>query len=277
LPGRRIPKLSPHFYVPIREISKRFEMFPTTLWLTALTLESVLLVRAIRGNILKQYPFFYLYLSCVLLRDASLMPIYYLWPKIYGYAYWYSEFFSVVVGCGVVWEVYKVALSRYPGAARMARNVLPFLFIVAASRIFVNAWNNPRWLPESTTLEVERDLRILQLVLLLGLAGLIAYYAVPLRRDLKGIIYGFSAFVAITFIHLTFGNSLGGSFRYFWPYVQPMAYLFVLLIWCRTLWSWETAPEVEIDPRLEVDYQSLASATKRQLRAAHGYLLKAIR
>jgi hypothetical protein len=78
-------------------------------------------------------------------------------------------------------------------------------------------------------------------------------------------------------IHLTFGEYLGESFRFLWPYIQPMAYIFVLLIWCWTLWSYETAPELEINARLEVDYQSLASATKRQLRAAHSYLLKAMR
>jgi hypothetical protein len=252
-------------------------MFPTTLWLMALALESVLLVRAVQGNVLKHYRVFYLYLACVLVRDASLMPVYYLWPHIYRYAYWYCEFLAVVMGCGVVWEVYKVALSRYPGAARMARNVLPFLFIFASSRIFVKAWNSPYWIPGPTALETERDLRIVQMVLLLGLVALFAYYAIPLRRDLKGIIYGFSIFVATTLIHLTFGNYLGYSFRFLWPYIQPMAYIFVLLIWCRTLWSYETAPELEIDSRLDLDYRSLASATKEQLRTAHSYLLKTLR
>jgi hypothetical protein len=252
-------------------------MFSATLWLMALALESLILVRAVQGNILKQYRFFYLYLACVLVRDASLLPVYYLWPKVYGYAYWYSECLSVVVGCGVVWEVYKLALSRYPGAARMARNVLPFLFIFAASRIFVNAWSSPRWIPGSTTLQIERDLRIVQIALLLGLIALIAYYAIPLRRDMKGIVSGFTVFVGASVIGLSVREHLGDGFQISWQYLQPASYILVLLIWCRTLWSYETAPEVEIDPRLEVDYQSLASATKRQLRAAHGHLLKAIR
>jgi hypothetical protein len=251
-------------------------MFLTTLWLTALALESVLLVRAFRGNFLKRYPLFYLYLACISIRDASLMPVYYLWPKIYGFAYWYSQFLIVVMGCAVVWEVYKVALSRYPGAARMARNVLPFLFIFSISRLLVKAWDSPNWIPGRTTLETERDLRMVQMALLFGLVALFAYYAVPLRRDLKGIIYGCSVFVATSLIHLTFGHHLGESFRYLWPYIQPMAYLIVLLIWYGTLWSYETAPELETNPRLEVDYQSLAAATRRRLRAVHTYVLKAI-
>lgn len=252
-------------------------MFATTLWLLGLALESVLLVRAIQGNVLKHYRIFYLYIACVLVRDASLMPVYYLWPNIYRYAYWYCDFLAVAMGCGVVWEVYRVALSRYPGAARMARNVLPFLFVVATSRIFVKSWNSPNWMPGSTTLETERDLRVVQMVLLFGLIALLAYYAIPLRRNLKGITYGFSIYVAITVIHLTFGYHLGVSVRYLWPYVLPVSYILVLLIWCWTLWSYEVAQEAEISLRLEFDYQSLASATRRQMRAAHNYLLKAIR
>jgi hypothetical protein len=252
-------------------------MFPTILWLTALALENLLLLRAIQGKALKHYRFFYLYLGCISIRDASLMPIYYLWPKTYGYAYWYSQFLIVVLGCGVVWEVYKVALSRYPGAARMARNVLPFLFILSISRMLVKGRSGPNWILGSTTLDTERDLRIVQMALLLGLVALFAYYAVPLRRDLKGIVYGFGVIVATTTIHLTFGDSLGDSFRYLWPYIQPMAYLVALLIWCVTLWSYKTAPEIATNPRLELDYQSLATATKRHLRAAHSSLWKAIR
>lgn len=141
----------------------------------------------------------------------------------------------------------------------------------------MKAWNSPNWIPGRTTLETERDLRVVQMALLFGLIALFAYYAIPLGRDLKGIIYGFSIYVAITVIHLTFGDYLGESLRYLWPYILPVAYIFVLLIWCWTLWSYETAQEAEISSRLEVDYQSLASATRRQLRAAHNYLLKGIR
>jgi hypothetical protein len=249
-------------------------MFSTILWVTALVLESVLLLRAFLGNFLKQYPFFYLYLGCVLIRDLSLLPIYYLWPTFYPYAYWYSQFFHVAVGCGVVWETYKLALSRYPGAARMARNVLPFIFIFSISRILVKVWNSPRWIPGRTSLEAERDLRIVQIALLLGLVALFAYYVIPLGRNLKGIIYGFSVFVGTSVIQLTLRDYLGDSFQHLWQYIQPMAYIGVLGIWCVALWSYTTIPEVEMEPHLEGDYQSLVRATRKQLSSARTYLSK---
>jgi hypothetical protein len=252
-------------------------MFSTTLWLTALVLESFLLLRAFQGNFLKRYPLFYLYLGYVLVCDGSLMLVYYLRPKLYAYAYWSGEFLSVVLGCGVVWEVYRVALSRYPGAARMARNVLPFFFIFATSRIVVKAWNSPNWIPGRTTLETELLLRIVQTALLAGMVALIAYYAIPVGRDLKGIIYGFSVLVGTSVTHLSLRGHLGDRFQVIWQYTQSMSYILVLLVWCATLWSSATAPEPETPTRLELDYQALAFATKRQLRAAHSYLFKAPR
>ena len=252
-------------------------MFSSALWLSGPVLESVLLIRAVQGNFLKQYKVFYSYLSWVLLRDLSLILIYYVWPTVYRYAYWYTLFVSILLGCGVVWEVYKVALSRYPGAARMARNVLLFLFLITMARIFVNAWNSPNWLPARTSLESERDLRVVQAALLLGLAALLAYYAIPMGRNLKGMILGYGVFLGTSLIHLSLRNSLGDSFQLWWQYIQPLAYLLVLLTWCATLWSYAPSPEPRTCPHIEADYQSLATATRKQLIAARSSLLRATR
>jgi len=77
----------------------------------------------------------------------------------------------------------------------------------------VKAWNSPNWIPGKTTLETERDLRIVQVTLLIGLVALFAYYAVPLGRNLKGIIYGYGLFIATNVLHLTLRDSLGDSFE----------------------------------------------------------------
>src|SRR5882762_5674698 len=252
-------------------------MLSTALWVTALALESALLLRAFRGNFLKHYRFFYFYLGWVLVSDLSLIPFYYLLPKTYGYAYWSSQYFSLLVGCCVVWEAYKVALARYPGVVRMARNVFLFLFILAITRIFVKAWNSPNWIPGKTTLETERDLRIVQVTLLIGLVALFAYYAIPLGRNLKGIIYGYGLFIATSVAHLTLRDYLGDSFQRAWQYIQPICYLVVLVMWCVTLWSYAPIAQPTNEPRLEADYESLRATTKSKVQSARSYLLRAMR
>ena len=141
-------------------------MLSSLFWVTGLVLESVLLVRALLGNLLKYYSLFYLYLISVFLRSASLFAVYHLWPNFYSPAYWFTQFLNVLLGCTLVWEVYKVALAQYLGGPRMVRNELAFLFILAFTRIFVKAWNSPNWIPGKTTLETERDLRTVQIALL---------------------------------------------------------------------------------------------------------------
>lgn len=252
-------------------------MLSTTLWATALALETALLVRAFLGNFLKRYRFFYLYLGWVLISDLSLVPFYYLWPRAYGYAYWSSQYFSLAVGCSVVWEVCRVALGRYPGAARMARNILAFMFILAVTRVFVKAWNSPNWIPGRTTLETERDLRIVQLALLIGLVALLASYSIPVSRNLKGIIYGFGLLIAASVVHLTLRDYLGNSFEHSWEYIQPTCYVLVLLVWCATLWSYAPIPEATTEPQLEADYQSLLASTKKKARSVRSYVLKGMR
>src|SRR5437660_3746207 len=229
-------------------------MLSSLFWVTGLVLESILLVRALLGNSLKYYSLFYLYLISVLLPSACLFAIYHLWPNFYAPAYWFTQFLNILLGCALVWQVYKVALAQYPGAARMARNVLAFLFIFASTRIFVKAWNRPTWIPHMTGYEIERDLRIVQVALLAGLVVLFVCYAIPLGRNLKGIIYGYSLFLVTSVVNLTLRYDLGDSFQRSWAYIQPFCYLFVLLVWCVALWSYAPIPEPANEPQLEADY-----------------------
>src|ERR1700751_320486 len=134
-------------------------MLSFVLWILGPILESLIIIRGVRGNFLNEYGLFYLYVLWVFVRDLSLFVVYYVWSSGYAYVYWYSQLFSILVGCGVVWEIYRAALGSYSGAARMARSVLLFLFVITMSRIVVAAVNSGKWLPGQTTLQTEREFR----------------------------------------------------------------------------------------------------------------------
>jgi hypothetical protein len=243
-----------------------------TLWLLAIALECVPLARALQTGFLKRYKFFYAYLSFVLVRDLCLLGIYFKWPTLYAWSYWGSELFTVLIGCGLVWEVYKLALARYSGAARVARNVLPALFVLTITRVLVKAWSSPNWIPGGTPLETEGDLRTVQAALLLGLVALLAYYEIPLGRNLKGIVYGYGILLATSLSNLALREHLGKSFQDVWQHLQPVCYLVVVLIWCWALWSYTPVPESPGGPHLELDYQDL----RRKIRSARIRLLRDI-
>lgn len=251
-------------------------MVSISIWLIAIVLESAPLVRAVRCGFTKHYKFFYTYLGFILLRDLGLLGVYFLASKAYAWSYWSTELVGVVLGCGLVWETYKIALAEYRGAARMARHILPVLFILTAARILVEASLNSNWIPGRTPLEAELDLRIVQVALLFGLLILLAYYAIPLGRNLRGIVCGYALFLVTNLAGLIFREEIGQRFQGVWQYLQPGSYLAVLSIWCWAMWSYAPAPQPEHEPELETDYEALLATTKWRLRILRSRVTRGI-
>lgn len=246
-------------------------------WLTTLVLETLLLLQAFRRDFFRKYTLFYAYLSCVFLVSFFLLVIYLAEPNYYAPLYWSGEFVGVVLGCGVVWEIYRQALGRFPGAARMARNVLVLILLVIVSKVLANTWNGAvRW-PAGIVVEVERNLRAVQAMALIGLVVVIAFYRVPLGQNLWGMMLGYGVFIGTSVIILALRVLLGDSFQTAWHYLQPLSYLAVLCIWCATLWSYKTAAVTKTEPKIEQDYQLIAGRTRKGLLQARAYLGRALR
>jgi hypothetical protein len=224
----------------------------------------------------RKCPFFFSYLASVFVQDVLVMAVYVFKFKYYTPIYWYEEFFSLLMGCGLTWEVFRLTLGRYPGAGRMARNVLAFVLIMALSRWLVGGWNgNIPW--AVTLVELERNLRAIQALSLIVLALLIACYHIPLGRYAKGIFAGYAIFIATMVMGLTLRASIGHAFYSVWVFVQPLCYDVTLGVWCLSLWADERVSAEEAHSKIEEDYQSLVLLTKKGLLQAREFLGKAMR
>jgi hypothetical protein len=252
-------------------------MFPLFIWFTGLVLLALLLGRAFTGGVLSKYPFFYVYVCFVLITSSWLFAVYLSRSTYYPRLYWYVEFFGAVLGCVVVWEIYRGAFRQFPGAARMARNVLALIAIVVLTKAIADGPSGSNWLPAATMIELERDLRAVQAGVLIGLVTVIAYYRVPLGSNLWGMMSGYGLLIGSNMITLTLRALLGDTFQRAWFYLQPLSYLTVLCIWCVTLWSYKSIPQPKLNPRVERDYQLLVDTTARALLEARIYLRKAMR
>ena len=252
-------------------------MFAQLLWWTPNALEGLLLIQVMRGGFFRRYPIFYSYLSYVFLESNLRLFIYIARPGFYPKFYWYTQFLSVALGYGVIWEIFRQALSQYPGAARMARNALSAIFVVVVSKTFLNALTDPVWSPARTTAELERNLRTVQAMLLLTIVGLLAYYAIPTGRNLKGMILGYGFFIGASIVNLTLISHLGDQFQPWWQYLPAMTYSVTLLIWCFTLWSYQANPQPESEVGIDRDYELLAARTNRLLMQMRALLVRAIR
>jgi len=249
-------------------------MLSQTIWWSSNALEVCLLARGASSRLIFRYPVFYTYLLFVLLQSPIRL-VAYRWHKEtwYGPVYWTTEFLGLAIGCLVVFEIYRAALAAYPGTAKMARNVLLFLFVLALAKCGAALWSDPHLLGETTPLQMERALRTVQAISIVALVTLFASYSIPFGRNLRGILLGYGLFIGERVICLTFVPVAGKDF---WFYAYSASYLVALSMWLKHLWSYQAIPEAE-SAQLEREYQMIATATQRRLQEVRGQLRKAVR
>lgn len=250
--------------------------FHLGLWLAGPLLETVILVRGLRAGWLHKYRFFSAYLFCVLIQDLLFFVVYFVRFRYYSPLYWCAELLSIALGLGVTYEIFQLVLGGYPGAGRMARNVLKIVILMTLFGNVAGTWEG-HLLSRDAVIEIERNLRVMQALSLLVLATLLLYYRIPIRRNAKGLFVGYGMFVGSSVATLTLRSSLGESFQGVWVSMQPLCYVLALLIWCGFLWSYEPAPTECLCPQIEEDYRSLAVVTRKGVLQARRFLLRAVR
>ena len=252
-------------------------MVTNVIWFIAVTLEVTILFRAFTNRTLLQYPYFYGYLGYVLFQDVLRISIYASHRELYQQVYWSTQFVGLLFGCGVVWEIYKLALGPFPGAQRVARYVFGLvallLVLKAASGI-----GHPRlnW-AISTTVDLERDLRFVQAIAISALLSVFAFYGLSLGRNLRGLTLGYGVFVASSVINLAVRSRLGDGFQRWWQYLQPLLYVVVLLIWCAALWRYSATSSPSHTVSLAEDYARLVSSTRARLGELRSHVNRGIK
>lgn len=248
-------------------------LYTLTVWLVCTGLEGLLVLRAGVTGWWKKCPLLFAYLACVFLQDVFFLFLYYNALDLYRVVYWYAQFFSLALGCGVCWELFRSLLAPYPAVARVARNVLCLVLALVASKVLADGWIDDTRL-SVTVIALERNLRGVQAVALISLALLLVYYAIPVNRMQKGIALGYGLFVGTSVISLTVSDALGPAFYNGWAVLQPLYYLAVLCIWCAFLWNYEVPSHGTPAPLRLLNYRSLADRTRRSFAEGLRYLRK---
>jgi len=248
-------------------------MLTQLIWWSSIALEIALLVRGLRSQLAHRLPIFYGYITFVALLDITRF-LFQRNSQVYPGIYWGTEFLALAIGSLVIFEIYKVSLAAYPGAARMARNALSFVFLTAVAKGLADVATSGGWQPASTALQMERALRTVQAAAILALVALFLVYSIPFGRNLRGILLGYGLFIGQRVIVLTFMPPQG---HHFWFYAYSWVYVVTLLVWLAHLWSYERCPQPRIAVPLEQEYQTIAAATQRRMQAMRVYVRKAVR
>jgi hypothetical protein len=240
-------------------------MLMMAIWWLGIFLEALLLFRAFRNNLFRRYPLFCVYILSVFVTELIRFSVFRWRAGYYLDAYWTTQFLSLLIGSGVIFEVYRIGLGPFPGAARMARNLLLIVFVGVFAKALANPSGGTLWWLAETSEAVERNLRVVQGLAILTLVSLFLWYAIPFRRNLRGILSGYGLFIAMSVVRLELVPHYT-EIKIFWPYIQALSYLMVLGLWVNTLWSMECAPEAEGALQLEDDYRALVVSTRTQFQ-----------
>jgi hypothetical protein len=241
------------------------------LWWGGMLLLALALGRMTWAHLLPRFPFFSVYLAAVFCRSPVLLLLRPVTSDGYRAGYWISELVCAMLAFGVTWEIYARTLAPYPGVRRMARSLMSVLLVAVGAKAMVGMWGNPALYLGSTILDFERDLRVIQMLLLLGLVGLVAHYALPMGRNVLSILIGYGLYLGFRVVLLTV---LSGSGRVYHPVVSLAlqgAWNLSVIIWCAGMWSFADVPTP--DRQIECDYERTSERTIRAMGQLRSHLV----
>ena len=237
-------------------------MASSTIWFAGILLESLLLVRGLRTNLIGKYPFFYAYNGSILLISILL-----LFPILYHRWYWGTQFFTLILGYGILLEILNHALSPYPGAEKFARMAGLATFGLITCVVLLFPLVESHWAVAATVQELERDLRSVQAIFIFGLLAVIFYYGIALAKNTKGMIGGYGVYIGTSLMGRALGsysaNVFGEASRVF----RPLSFDIALIIWIVALWAYTPDPAPERGICLEEDYEAFVARTRGAMRS----------
>jgi hypothetical protein len=244
-------------------------------------LQLIILHRGLRARIVGTYPFFYAYTVSSLISFFALSIIYLSnfgsYSGSYAKWYWPIQLVTLILGCGIVLEILRHVLLLYPGAERFATVTGLVAFGGVFCMAIVSSFVMPAASGGGTMIELERNLRTAQAIILFGILAVMSYYRIPIGRNMKGMILGYGTYIGTSLFALAIRAYAGPWLQDVWIFVQPISFIISLSIWTVALWSYHPNPVPESSIGLESDYELLASHTRRALGMTRSYLARTIR
>jgi hypothetical protein len=249
-----------------------------TIWRAGILLEAIILYRGVRTGLLSKYPFFYAYIASVLVADSSLYIVRLLDPSLYSRWDPIAALLSLVLGYGIILEIFRHVLMPYRGVERLARvGGMVIAGVILSFAIFYPIVTSGISRGFSIV-RVERDFWAVQAIFLFGIFTVIVHYGIPTGRNLKGMMFGYALCLAATVMALALQSYIGSSFQAARGFIETFSYLASLSIWIAALWSDHPSPVPgHSDCDLQADYESLVLRTQGMMGVMRSHLTKVAR
>jgi len=266
-----------HFYGTITHGKLLIVMETNVIWWTGTSVTAIVLIRGALVGLLRKYPLFYAYISCVLLKEIVGLLSYQFARNFYEPFYWPSELATIVASYAVIIEIFRQSLRHSPGIARKAQKFLLAAFVLTLSYAATDLLHGQFASASRAIAELGRDLRYIEGALLLVMLWLFVRYRILLGRNLLGLIGGYSFWVGLNVMNLALWFLPGNGFSVFLRRLLPITYVGTLTIWCLALWSSQPEPAQSAENAIERDYELLAAKTRAALARTSERLVRVMK
>lgn len=232
---------------------------------------SLLLLRAYQNKTVTVYKWFYAYICAGLAADVVLYLAIRAHSGHYAEIYWSAQFGTLVLGCGIILEIFKHVLSAYPGAEKFAMLACAATFGAIFLFGVTYAWLSSLT-TQATYVQLERDVRSAQIAFMVAIVAVILYYGIALGGNMRGMICGYAAYLFASVVALALGAYLGHRFNAIWRVAQPLSFEFSLFVWLVTLWGYAPNPLPDENIPVGSDYENLAAMTKQRIDTLRSHI-----
>jgi hypothetical protein len=210
-------------------------------------LEGSIVWRAFRTKLLSRYVFFYVYITAVWSSDVLLYIVYRFAHASYLKWNWPVTFFDVILSFGIVLEILEHEIPPHScfgmlgKIGRVGRQLVGGAMVcLATACAFVIVSGSGKI--DLTNIHISRDLAAVQAIFLVAVLGVIFYHAIPIGRNLLGMILGYGLCVGASLMILSLRIYIGPTFNPTWLFLQPAFFWLSLWIWLLTLWNDDGEP-----------------------------------
>ncbi len=186
--------------------------FQEIAWILNICAMILALTRVFLTGLWRSYPRLTIYLAIDALNTflPFVIPIA---SNAYGYSYMALRAANLLVAIGVVLELYRLALARYPALAAFGRKVARYVLVCAAAIAFLAVALDLKVLRRQSVLlhrffTAERSLDLIVLVFLVFISVFLLWFPVKIRRNIVLYLAGFFVYFLARVLALLTANLL---------------------------------------------------------------------
>jgi hypothetical protein len=224
----------------------QLKTYLSSLWFLALALQLILVIVLVAKQTLRKFPIFFAYTVFCFLA-AALEYAVHSSRVLYFYTYWTCEGIGLLLGFGVVYEIFKTLLVPYPALRRVATVIFQASVLLLVILGIVVVLARPSAVQNGLmafVLVAEESTRVVELGLLMFLFLFSSAFGLHWRQSVFGITLGLGLFAAVELIGVALRIHLGMATAVAqFAMVRPLAFNTSLLVWLgwssgtRQLWS----------------------------------------